>query len=863
MNGCTISRDITITVVPALTVTATATDLLIGTCPTSMSTLNAVALGGEPGYTYSWLPVAGLDNPSIQSPLAKPLVTTTYTVTVTDNNGCTAQANVTITVAPALSAIATVDDGTIGTCPTSVAHLDVTASGGEPGYIYLWSPVAGLSDPNSKTPTAKPAATTVYTALVTDANGCTTTASVTVNVAPLLTVTATADDYNIGTCPVSDAQLTAAANGGEPLYTYLWSPAAGLSNVNIANPVAKPAVTTSYTVLITDINGCTATAAVTITIAPPLAATATASDPNIGTCPTSVSNLGVIVTGGETPYASYSWSPAAGLSSTVISNPVAKPLLTTTYTVTVTDNNGCTTTAPVTVTVLPDLVATATADDMIISTCPTSRSNLSVTVTGGEAAYSYSWLPVAGLNNPNVSNPVAKPATTTTYTVTVTDVNGCQTTDDITITVQPDLAVSVVANDYILSTCPTSIAQLTATATGGEELAGGGYIWSWAPSSGLSATNIPNPVAKPASTTTYTVTVTDANGCTATNTVTIEVRAPLAATAIASDYMIGACPGSSSHLDVNVTGGEAPYSYSWIPVATLSAGNIKDPVATPGVTTTYTVTVTDANGCQVTDDVTINVALPLSATVAVDDDPIGTCPVSVAHLSTTVTGGEGGYTYLWDNPMTLDDATKANPVAKPGSSTLYTVTVTDSNGCTTTAQIMVNVAPPLTVTASADDNIISACPSSVANLNATGAGGELLVSGDYTYLWSPAAGLNYTNVKSPVAKPAVTTTYTVTITDRNGCTASGQVTITVMLPIVLTTTPVVYAGGYNITCNGASDGAIDLGVTGGEPLYTYAWTGPSGYTSASEDISGLVAGTYTVTVTDANGCTSTTTRSTY
>ena len=169
-------------------------------------------------------------------------------------------------------------------------------------------------------------------------------------------------------------------------------------------------MTTSYTVLITDINGCTATAAVTITIAPPLAATATASDPNIGTCPTSVSNLGVIVTGGETPYASYSWSPAAGLSSTVISNPVAKPLVTTTYTVTVTDNNGCTTTAPVTVTVLPDLVATATADDMIISTCPTSRSNLSVTVTGGEAAYSYSWLPVAGLNNPNVSNPVAKPA---------------------------------------------------------------------------------------------------------------------------------------------------------------------------------------------------------------------------------------------------------------------------------------------------------------------------------------------------------------------------------------------------------------------------------------------------------------------
>ena len=193
-----------------------------------------------------------------------------------------------------------------------------------------------------------------------------------------------------------------------------------------------------------------------------------------------------------------------------------------------------------------------------------------MTVTGGEPGYTYSWAPVLGLNNPNVSNPVAKPAVTTTYTVTVTDVNGCQATDDITITVQPDLAVSVIADDDILSTCPTSVAQLTATAAGGEELAGGGYTWSWAPSAGLSATNIPNPVAKPASTTTYTVTVTDANGCTAVNTITIEVRPPLAAIATATDYLIGDCPVSTTTLDVNVTGGEMPYVYSWAPAATLS-----------------------------------------------------------------------------------------------------------------------------------------------------------------------------------------------------------------------------------------------------------------------------------------------------
>ncbi|MDM8002928.1 MAG: PKD domain-containing protein, partial [Bacteroidota bacterium] len=857
-NGCSISRDITVTVVPPLTVTASAADPLIGTCPTSNTTLNAVALGGEPGYTYSWLPITGLDNPSIQTPTAKPAVTTTYTVTVTDNNGCTATATVTVNVAPDLTATATTDDGTIGTCPTSVAHLDVTATGGEPGYTYLWAPVAGLSDPNSKTPTAKPSATTTYTVTVTDANGCQTTASVVVNVAPVLTVAVSADDYNIGTCPSSDAQLTAGASGGEPGYTYLWSPATGLSDPAIANPVAKPAVTTTYTVIVTDINGCTSTASLTITVAPVLSATATASDPSIGTCPTSLSNLDVTVTGGEPGY-TYSWLPVTGLSDPSIKNPTAKPAVTTTYTVTVTDNNGCQTTAPVTVTVLPDLVATASADDMLIGTCPTSRSNLSVAVTGGEAGYTYSWAPAAGLNSTTVSNPVAKPAVTTTYTVTVTDANGCQATDDITITVAPDLSVAATADDYVLSTCPTSVAQITATAAGGEELAGGGYTWSWAPSAGLSATNIPNPIAKPASTTTYTVTVTDRNGCTATNTVTIEVRPPLAAVATATDYLIGDCPASTSTLDVNVTGGELPYVYSWSPAASLNDATAKSPVAKPAVNTTYTVTVTDANGCTVTATVTINIAPPLTAVAAVDDDPIGACPTSVAHLSTTVSGGEGGYTYVWDNAATLDDPTKANPVAKPAVSTLYTVTVTDANGCTTTAQVQVNVAPPLTVTATADDNIIGACPSSVATLTATGAGGELLPSGDYTYNWTPAAGLNYTNVKSPVAKPAVTTTYTVTITDRNGCTASNTVTITVMPPIALTTTPVVYAGGYNITCNGASDGAIDLGVTGGEAPYAYVWTGPSGYNSAIQDISGLRAGTYNVTVTDANNCTATTT----
>ncbi len=525
-----------------------------------------------------------------------------------------------------------------------------------------------------------------------------------------------------------------------------------------------------------------------------------------------------------------------------------------------TDANGCTAESTILVTQPAALSVTGVPSLSIegshnINCFNGNTGTITTTVTGGITPYIYSWTTIGGSGlTAGASNQSG--LTAGTYNVTVTDANGCTTNGSWILTHPTELTVSVTTDDNLIGTC--SDAQLNATVTGGV-MPAGGYLYSWSPAAGLSAANIANPVATPASTTTYTVTVTDANGCTKTGSITINVAPVLTAVAFTDDNLIGTCPLSDAQLNVTVNGGEAPYIYSWAPAATLSNAAIKSPVAKPLVNTTYTVTVTDANGCIVTANVTINIAPPLVATASVDDDPIGACPSSVARLSTTVTGGEGGYTYLWDNAATLSSATIANPTAKPAGSTLYTVTVTDANGCQTTATVMVNVAPPLTVTASADNYTIGACPTSVATLNALGAGGELPLSGDYTYSWSPAAGLNYPNVQSPIAKPPASTIYTVTITDRNGCTATDTVAITVRPPIVLTTTPLVYAGGYNITCNGASDGAIDLGVTGGEAPYIYSWTGPAGYTSASDDISGLRAGTYNITVTDANGCSATTT----
>ncbi|MCA1800701.1 MAG: PKD domain-containing protein, partial [Actinobacteria bacterium] len=214
----------------------------------------------------------------------------------------------------------------------------------------------------------------------------------------------------------------------------------------------------------------------------------------------------------------------------------------------------------------------------------------------------------------------------------------------------------------------------------------------------------------------------------------------------------------------------------------------------------------------------------------------------------------GGYSWSWSPAAGLDDATSRTPIAKPLVTTTYTVTVTDANGCQVSDDIEIVVAPDLTATATTDDPLISTCPTSRANLEVTVAGGEELPGGGYTYSWAPAAGLSNPFSRNPVAKPAATTTYTVTVTDANGCTTTSDVLITVADPIAISHTAVVYNGGWNVSCQGEADGGIDITVTGGEVPYGFAWSGPAGFTSTDEDITGLTAGIYLLTVTDANGC---------
>jgi gliding motility-associated-like protein len=647
---------------------------------------------------------------------------------------------------------------------------------------YVWTPSTGLSCTTCANPNALPTSTTTYTVTGTDSNGCTDTGIVTITVNPKPVITV---DSNKSVCLGQSVQLQ--AGGGA---TYVWTPTAGLSCATCANPVATPSTTTTYKVTGTNSFGCSDSATVTITVKPlPDIIAATTQSICIG------ATAQLQATGGT----SYVWTPSTGLSCTTCANPTATPTATTTYTVTGTGSNGCTDTGVVTITVNPKPNVTAAPSQAI---CIGNAVQLLAT-----GAASYVWTPSTGLSCTTCANPVASPTSTTTYTVTGTDANGCTDTGVVTITVNQKPNVSAGTNQTI---CPGGSATLQAT---------GALTYVWTPSTGLSCTTCSNPVASPSTTTTYTVTGTDANGCTNTSTVTITV-APKPTISAGTNKTI--CTGSSVQLQA--TGG---VSYVWSPGTGLSCTSCSNPIASPTVTVTYKVIGTGSNGCVDSAFVTVKVnALP---TVSAGSN------VSICTSNSTTLTASGASIYVWSPGTGLSCTVCPNPVASPSSTTTYTVTGTDTNGCVNTASVVVTVNPI--------PNIGASGPRRICN----GEAASLLATGGTSYTWSPAGTLSCTACPNPMATPTMTTTYKVVGT-LNGCSDSTQITITVLPK------PLVSAGADGAVCIG---NAVQLNASGAT---TYAWTPTTGLscTSCNNPVANPSATTtYTVTGTDDSGCTNT------
>ena len=597
------------------------------------------------------------------------------------------------------------------------SSVQLSASG---GVAYIWYPSTGLNDSTISNPIASPGTNTTYIVTVYDTNGCPGADSTIVLVYPLPTANAGNDT---SMCLGSSVQLF--ASGG---VAYIWYPSTGLNDSTISNPIASPGTTTTYIVTVYDTNGCP-DADSTIVLVYPLPTANAGNDTSM--C------LGSSVQLSASGGVAYIWYPSTGLNDSTISNPIASPGTNTTYIVTVYDTNGCPGADSTIVLVYPLPTANAGNDT---SMC--LGSSVQLFASGGVA---YIWYPSTGLNDSTISNPIASPGTTTTYIVTVYDTNGCPDADSTIVLVYP-LPPANAGNDT--SICQGNSVQLSA---------GGGIAYSWDPPTGLSDSSIFNPIANPNTTIAYIVTVTDTNGCQNTDTVTITISIPPANAG--TDTSI--CVGDS--IQLAASGG---ISYSWSPSTGLSDTSINNPIAYPSTTTTYIITVTDTIGCVVVDTITLSVdSLPIAITSA--DDTI--CFGDSVQLTVT-----GGITYSWQPTTGLSNPNIGNPMASPDTTTIYTVTATDSNGCSSqvsaSSTVTVTVFPLPTADAGPDVTIYIG---ESTQLNA-------ISNNTISYTWTPPAGLNNTNISNPIATPDSTTTYYVTVISPDGCINIDSVTVTVI-----------------------------------------------------------------------------------
>jgi protocatechuate 3,4-dioxygenase beta subunit/predicted transcriptional regulator len=692
-------------------------------CSGLSTSLSGSKSGGTAPFTYSWNQGLGTG----QNKTVSPTTTTTYTLTVTDANGCTATDQVVVTVNSLPNAYAG-PDKTI--CTGTSTTLTATGEG-----TYLWSTGA-----TTAAITVNPIATTTYTVTVTNANGCTKSdqAIVTVNDLP---------NANAGPDKIicSGASTTLTATGGG---TYLWSTGATSAAITVS-----PTVTTTYTVTVTNANGCTKSDQAIVTV----------NDlPNANAGPDKIICSGSSTTLTATGGGNYLWSTGATTAAITVS-----PTATTTYTVTVTNTNGCSKVDEAIVTVNDLPIANAGPDKIICSGASTT-----LTATGGGT---YLWS-----NGATSAAITVNPTATTTYTVTVTNANGCSKSDDAIVSVN-DLPIANAGPDKNI--CKGESATLTATG-------GGTYLWS-------TGATTPAITVSPTATTTYTVTVTNSNGCVKSDAVVVTVNDLPNANA-GPDKEI--CIGGSTTL--TATGGG---TYLWSTGATTAEITVS-----PTTTTTYKVTVTNSNGCFKSDNVVVHVNSLPNANAGPDK--------IICKGTSTILTATGGGIYLWST-----GATTASINVSPTVTTTYTVTVTDSKFCSKSDDVVVTV-NDLPIANAGTDKVI--CKGESTTLTATGGG---------TYLWSTGA-----TTAAITVSPTATTTYTVTVTNSNGCIKSDDAVVTV------NDLPNANAGPDKTICKGES---TTLTAVGGG---TYLWS--TGATTAAITVSPIVTTTYTVTVTNGNGC---------
>ena len=719
---------------------------------------SATASGGTAPYSYLWS--TGQDTPDISN-----IGAGTYSVTVSDTNGCGGTASITITEPEELTASVEVTNA-ICAAPNSGSATAVV-SGGTAPYSYAWNT-------NETTATITGLGSGGYMVFITDANGCTTSA--------MGNVIATADlEINISSTDVScngeaDGSAMVIVTSGTGSHAYAWSN--GAMEASISGLTAG-----TYSVTVSDETGCSGTASVTISEPSALSVNLSSTNADCGGGANATATA--VASGGTAPY-TYLWSN--GSTEATIEN-----LTVGTYSVSVTDANGCTTSSSINVSEAGDVSISVTSQD--VSCNGASDGMLAATVSGGTPPYMYNWSNGASTATLDGVGPG-------TYSVTITDSQSCSASSSGSVSEPSAIALDVSSMDVGCNASSDS-GSASVTASGGTSPYG--YAWS----NGATSASISNLDAGD-----YSVTVTDANACTETANVTISTSD----LSVVIDGTNLECEGDNNGTAIaQVSGGTPPFAYVWSngqssqSIENLAAG-------------TYAITVSDSQGCIAIGNIVLTSASQVNLSISTSDI---SCPgANDGSATVTPSGGTPPYSYSWSNGSN-------SPSISNLAAGSYGVTITDANGCTATGNASIIEASTLQVSLSTSGALCG----DEGSISANASGG----TPPYSYSWSNgASGSSISNLGSG--------TYSATVTDSNGCTATASATL---IDADVPTCSISIT--QEISSAGASDGAATVSGSGGQAPYSYAW---SNGTTGSE-ATGLGSGTYTVTITDANACQST------
>ena len=666
------------------------------------------------------------------------------------------------------------------TCGSSNGSINTSVLNGVAPVTYLWSNGAITEDISNLTAGQ-------YTLTATDGNGCVKTETFLVN--------------NIGTLAISsnvipvtcfggsDGSIIITSSGGSTPYSFLWSNGAITQNISGISAGI-------YTVTMTDQIGCVFSVAITVGQNAQINPVLTSFSDEL--CNTTNGSIDITVSGGNGSYG-YAWSN--GLSTQDLSN-----LNSGTYSVTVTDGLGCSNTASFSIannlTGCSNFCYIDVAENTILnSTCGAANGSININILNAVAPYTIQWS--NGAVTEDISSLVPG-----VYSVTVSDANNCNETSSFTVGNITN-GFAILSSSITDETCGNSNGAIAVVIGGGNP----GYVYNW--SNGESSQNIQGLSAG-----TYTLTITDANGCiinqsfsVINNTGSLNVLGQTAS---------AICNGNNGSITQTVSGANGTVTYLWSNGATTQ--NISN--IAPG---TYSCTITDASSCSITNTYTVGLntgTVSLTGSLVTNE----TCNNNQGAINITVSGS--GLTYLWSNGATTEDLTGL-------SAGNYSCTASNASGCSVNTGTITVINSPGTLVVSNQSVTDALCGNNGGAINVNIFGGQI----PYTYLWSNGtSSQDLTNLTAGI--------YTLQISDNGGCSLAHSVTVdnspgTLAISTSVLTHEACIAG---VGTNG--QGAINITVTGGSAPITYLWSNGAN----TQDVTNLTDGNYSVTINSFGGC---------